>query len=131
MAVWRWQSILDGLGGGTMSVAGVAHEDEDVLGAVGVELDKLDGVLLLLPVGFIVVKPAERENEGEALEQLLLGLLLVEVSDMVSSTVSWIDRPHGDAMVKVPRGDGGQQLDHRQARPHHRQDLEGAVVAEA
>jgi hypothetical protein len=114
-----------------MSAAGVAHEDEEVLGAVGVELDELDGVLLLLPVGFIVFKPAERENEGEALEQLLPGLLLVVVSAMVSNTISRIDRRHGNAMVKVPRGGGGQQLDRRQARPHHRQDLEGAAVEEA
>lgn len=115
-----------------MSAAGVAHEDEEVLGAVGVELDELDGVLLLLPVGSIVFKPTERENEGEALEQLLSGLLLVVVSATVSSTVSWIDRPHGDAMVRVPRGGGGgQQLDYRQARSHHRQDLEGAAVEEA
>ena len=114
-----------------MSAAGVAHEDEDVLGAVGGELDKLDGILLLLPVGFNVVNPAEEENEGEALEQLLPGLLLVVVSATVSSTVSRINRPHGDAMVKVPRAGGGQQLDCRQARPHHRQDLEGAAVEEA
>jgi hypothetical protein len=34
---WRWwwrRSILDGLAGGTMSAIDVAHEDEDVLGAV-------------------------------------------------------------------------------------------------
>jgi hypothetical protein len=131
---WRWwwrQSVLDGLDGGTMYAASVAHEDEEVLGAVGVELDELDGVLLLLLVGFIVVKPVERENEGEALEQLLSGMLLVVVSATVSSTISRIDRPHSDAMVRVPHGGSGQQLDYRQARSHHRQDLEGATVEEA
>jgi proline racemase len=47
---------------------------------VGVELDELDGALLLLPKGLVVVKPTERENKGEALEQLLPSLLVVVVS---------------------------------------------------
>jgi len=59
------EGVLDGLGGGAVSAAGVAHEDEDVLGAVGPELDELDGALLLLPEGLVVVVgPAERGDGG-------------------------------------------------------------------
>ena len=59
------EGVLDGLGGGAVSAAGVAHEDEDVLGAVGPKLDELDGALLLLPEGLVVVVgPAERGDGG-------------------------------------------------------------------
>jgi hypothetical protein len=83
-----------------VAAAGVAHEDEDVLSAVGPELDELDGALLLLPEGLVVVVgPAERgdgggggavpagpargrelaSGVGEALAQLPLGPLLLVV----------------------------------------------------
>jgi hypothetical protein len=71
------EGVLDGLGGRAVAAAGVAHEDEDVLGAAGPELDELDGALLLLPEG-LVVGPVERGGQGggelpgvgEALAQL-------------------------------------------------------------
>lgn len=59
------EGVLDGLRGGSVAAAGVAHEDENVLGAVGPELDELDGALLLLPEGLVVVLgPAERGYRG-------------------------------------------------------------------
>lgn len=58
------EGVLDGLGGGAVPAARVAHEDEDVFGAVGAELDELDGALLLLPEGLVVVLGPGGEREG-------------------------------------------------------------------
>ena len=33
------EGVADGFGGGSVAAAGVAHQDEDVLGAVGGDLD--------------------------------------------------------------------------------------------
>jgi hypothetical protein len=58
------EGVLDGLRGGAVAAAGVAHEDEHVLGAVGAELDELDGALLLLPEGLVVVLGAVERGGG-------------------------------------------------------------------
>jgi hypothetical protein len=58
------EGVLDSLGGGAVAAAGVAHEDEHVLSPVGAELDELDGALLLLPEGLVVLVGATQRGGG-------------------------------------------------------------------
>jgi len=66
------EGVLDGLRGCAVAAAGVAHEDEDVLGAVGPKLYEHNSalllllLLLLLPLEelVLVLLPAKRGYQG-------------------------------------------------------------------